>query len=114
MIMNIRKYQLISTQHHFCHGKSGAGFTHHHFCYVYILRSLKFYGEIYIGSAYDLKRRLREHNVGKELSTKIYLPWSVYYYEAYPSEHLARMREKRLKQNGNAVRELKKRIGLIV
>jgi len=52
--------------------------------------------------------------VGKELSTKIYLPWSVYYYEAYPSEHLVRMREKRLKQNGNALRELKKRIGLIV
>ena len=35
------------------------------------------------------------------------------YYEAYASESLARSREKRLKSHGNAVRELKKRIGIV-
>jgi len=36
----------------------------------------------------------------------------VYYYEAYFEEKFARIRESRLKYNGNAFRELKKRIGL--
>jgi len=35
------------------------------------------------------------------------------YYEACPTEKLARLREQRLKHNGNAIRELKKRIGLM-
>lgn len=79
--------------------------------YVYLLLS-KIHNQIYIGSTNDLRRRLREHNDGKENSTKRYRPWSLYYYEAYLSENHARMREKRLKHNGNAIRELKKRIGL--
>lgn len=69
--------------------------------------------EIYIGSTNDLRRRLQEHNDGKEISTKRYAPWTIFYYEAYLTEKLARLREKRLKHNGNAIRELKKRIGLI-
>jgi len=79
--------------------------------YVYILKS-KFNGEIYIGSTNNLERRLKEHNSGVEISTKRYIPWSLYYYEAYLIEKLARIREKKLKYNGNAIRELKKRIGL--
>ena len=42
------------------------------------------------------------------------MPWKLLYYEAYLSEKSARMREKRLKYNGNAIRELKKRIALDV
>ncbi len=80
--------------------------------YVYVLKS-EFMKEIYIGSTNDLRRRLREHNSKLEISTKRYAPWSVYYYEAYLTEKLARIREKRLKNNGNAIRELKKRIGLL-
>ena len=79
--------------------------------YVYILKS-KFMEEIYVGSTIDLKKRIREHNSGLEISTKRYMPWVLHYYEAYFSEKLARLREKKLKYNGNAVRELKKRIGL--
>ncbi|OGY90712.1 MAG: hypothetical protein A3B31_02620 [Candidatus Komeilibacteria bacterium RIFCSPLOWO2_01_FULL_53_11] len=37
----------------------------------------------------------------------------MYYYEAYPTEKLARLREKRLKHNGNSIRELKKRLDLL-
>jgi len=79
--------------------------------YVYVLES-KSVGEIYIGSTNSLERRLREHNSGAETSTKRYMPWFLLYYEAYSTEELARTREKKLKYNGNAIRELKKRIGI--
>ena len=69
--------------------------------------------EIYIGSTGDLKRRFSKHNSGKEKSTRRYMPWTLVYYESYKTERLARVREKRLKYNGNAIRELKKRNGLI-
>ena len=81
--------------------------------YVYILKS-KIVDEIYIGSTNNLERRLKEHNNKVEIFTKRYAPWGVYYYEAYLVEKLARMREKKLKYNGNAIRELKKRIGLVL
>lgn len=80
--------------------------------YVYLLMSMK-YNETYIGSTNDLRRRFKEHNTSKEISTKCYLPWVLVYYEVYNMEKLARLREKRLKHNGNAVRELKKRVGLL-
>ncbi|MEK7534017.1 MAG: GIY-YIG nuclease family protein [Patescibacteria group bacterium] len=78
--------------------------------YVYILQS-KLNSESYTGSSNDLKKRFQEHNDGKVTSTKRYKPWKLIYYEAYQTEKLARIREKRLKYNGNAIRELKKRIG---
>lgn len=66
-----------------------------------------------MGSTSDLKNRLIEHNNGKVISTRRYMPWNLVYYEAYIKEKFARMREKRLKHNGNAITELKKRIGLL-
>ncbi|MDD4989766.1 MAG: GIY-YIG nuclease family protein [Candidatus Pacebacteria bacterium] len=80
--------------------------------YVYLLKS-KITNQFYVGSTNDLIKRINEHNNGRVISTKPYMPWKVYYYEAYPSEKLARMREKRLKYGGNAIRELKKRLGMI-
>ena len=79
--------------------------------YVYFLKSKNF-NQIYVGSTNDLKRRLEEHNKGKSPSTKRYLPWKLIYYEAFEEENFARMREKKLKNHGNSLRELKKRIGL--
>ncbi|MEK7570025.1 MAG: GIY-YIG nuclease family protein [Patescibacteria group bacterium] len=79
--------------------------------YVYYLRSLSS-NESYIGSTKDLKRRVKEHNDGKSFSTKRYRPWQLQYYEAFHEESLARMREHNLKHNGNALRELKKRLTL--
>ena len=80
--------------------------------YVYLLQS-EINKHIYIGSTKNLRMRMDVHNRGKEFYTKLYKPWNLIYYEAYFTEKLARLREKRLKQNGNAVRELKKRIGLL-
>jgi putative endonuclease len=80
--------------------------------YVYLLKSEK-NNRIYIGSTNNLKKRIKEHNKGKVFSTKYYLPWRLIYYEAYDKESLARLREKRLKYNGNALRELKKRLNLL-
>ncbi len=74
--------------------------------YVYLLESKK-YDEIYVGSTNDLRRRLGEHNNGKEISTKRYMPWLLVSYEAYQSEKDARHREKMLKQHGNAMRQFK-------
>ncbi len=79
--------------------------------YTYILQS-KLNSEIYIGSTNNLQIRFSEHNKGKVNSTKRYMPWRLVYYEAFTIEKLARRREKKLKYNGNAIRELKKRIGL--
>jgi putative endonuclease len=78
---------------------------------VYLLKS-KLNGELYRGSTNDLKCRFKEHNDGKVFSTKRYRPWKLIYYEAFAEEKLARLREQNLKYNGNAMHELKKRLGL--
>jgi len=59
----------------------------------------------YIGYTSDLKKRFLEH---KENKGEIEL----IYYEAYQSEKLARIREKKLKQFGSAWRGLKQRLNL--
>lgn len=81
--------------------------------YVYILVSQINKTKIYIGSTNNLIKRFKEHNDGKVFSTKTHKPWFLIYYEAYNQEKLARIREQRLKNHGNALQELKKKIGLI-
>lgn len=78
--------------------------------YVYILKSL-LHKDLYVGSTNDLKTRFRQHNAGKSKYTLEHKPWQLLYYEAYSFENLARSREQKLKQHGNALRALKKRIG---
>jgi len=78
--------------------------------YIYVLQS-ELNGQSYVRSTNNLKTRFKQHNNDRITSTKRYKPWKLLYYEAYESEKLARIREKRLKYNGNAMRELKKRIG---
>ncbi|MDO8529819.1 MAG: GIY-YIG nuclease family protein [bacterium] len=67
--------------------------------YLYILR--KGDDKLYIGYTNDLKRRIAEHK-GK-------LPELVYY-EAYKDKLDAQDRERKLKQRGHGIKELKKRI----
>ena len=79
------------------------------FFYTYILQS-KADKKFYIGSTNDLAKRLKEHNAGKVKSTKARLPFKLVYYEAYPNEKSARLREKQLKNDKRAKRRLLDRV----
>jgi putative endonuclease len=79
--------------------------------YVYILKSLKFKGKIYIGYTSDLKKRVGLHKAGSNNTTRNLRPLELVYYEAFKSKMDAHNREKQLKNYGNALGHLKKRIG---
>ncbi|MEK7599233.1 MAG: GIY-YIG nuclease family protein [Patescibacteria group bacterium] len=79
--------------------------------YVYVLQSLKDC-KLYIGYSDDLKRRVQEHNSGKNKSTKHRKPFRLVYYEAYQSKLDAENRETNLKLFGRALGGLKRRIKL--
>jgi putative endonuclease len=77
--------------------------------YVYILHS-ESKERIYIGKTNDLKRRIKEHNAGQNVSTKGHRPWTLIFYEAYINEDDARRRERYLKttQGHQAIRRMLK------
>ncbi|OGY47777.1 MAG: hypothetical protein A3J62_01030 [Candidatus Buchananbacteria bacterium RIFCSPHIGHO2_02_FULL_38_8] len=79
------------------------------FYYVYVLKSEKD-NSIYIGYTNDLRRRLKEHNELKNISTKNRAPFRLIYYEAYKARSDARYRENNLKRFAKAYNQLKKRI----
>jgi putative endonuclease len=67
--------------------------------YVYILKSIRQPGAIYIGYSKDLKSRLLEHNSGKSAHTAKYRPWVVESYSAFTEEVDAKRFEKYLKSS---------------
>ena len=75
--------------------------------YVYIIRSEL--GRLYYGATRNLRRRLVEHNTGRSKSTSGH-QWKLVYYEAYTDERDAWIREQRLKNVGQALAQLKRRI----
>lgn len=77
--------------------------------YVYILQSLKREKWLYKGSTSDLKRRVAEHNSGKNFSTAPYAPFRLIYYEAYLLKSDAEAREKYLKTS-MGMRVIKKQL----
>ena len=77
--------------------------------YTYVLKSKKD-GQLYIGSTNDFRKRFKEHNAGKVLSTKSRIPFELIYYEAYKADKDARLRESKLKLRSRAFEQLKKRI----
>ncbi len=79
--------------------------------YVYVLKS-KVDRRNYIGSTNDLRKRFKEHNLGRVYSTKDRIPFEIIYYEAYKSEKDARIREHNLKLRSKAYTQLKIRIKL--
>ena len=66
------------------------------FFYTYVLRSLKD-DENYIGYTNNLRRRLEEHNLGKNFSTKSRRPLKLIYFEACLNKEDAEQREKYFK-----------------
>ena len=67
------------------------------FHYIYVLENKD--GRLYIGYTTDLRKRFREHNRKRAVSTKAYAPWRLIHYEAYFNEHDARRREYYFKTN---------------
>ena len=67
--------------------------------YVYLIKSLN-KNWVYIGSTDDLRKRFREHNLGRVKSTNAYRPFRLIYYEAYENKTDARKREIELKRRG--------------
>lgn len=62
------------------------------FYYVYILKSVK-KDWLYVGVTSDLRKRFKEHNAGKSMSTKAYIPLELIFYEAYRNLKDAKRRE---------------------
>ena len=58
--------------------------------YVYVLENKS---ERYIGRTNNLRRRIQEHNAGKNLSTKSTANWKLIYYEAHLDFNDAKRRE---------------------
>jgi putative endonuclease len=77
--------------------------------YVYILKSKKD-NNLYIGYTNNLKKRIQQHNQGKNFSTSRRGSFSLIYYESFKSQKDATIREKQLKQFKSAYGHLKKRI----
>ncbi|HAS00261.1 MAG TPA: excinuclease ABC subunit C [Candidatus Moranbacteria bacterium] len=76
--------------------------------YVYVLQSL-IDGLLYTGYTGDLKKRISEHNEGRNFSTKTRKPFKLVYYEACFNEKDAKAREKYLK-SGMGKRYVKNRL----
>ena len=68
------------------------------FFYTYVLLSFKD-NDFYIGYTSDLKRRIEEHNLGKNFSTKFRGTFKLVYYESCLNEKDARQREAYLKSS---------------
>jgi len=71
--------------------------------YVYLLKLST--GKIYTGSTPDLKRRIKEHQDGKCISTMDFRPIQIVWYCAFPTRLQARRFEEYLKSgSGQAFR----------
>ncbi|TDS10944.1 putative endonuclease [Maribacter caenipelagi] len=64
--------------------------------YVYILKS-EVDDRLYKGMTTDLQKRIEQHNLGNNKSTKGFLPWVLVYKEEFETRVEAREREKYFK-----------------
>lgn len=58
--------------------------------YVYILQSVTFPENFYIGFTDNLKKRLHDHNAGYSTHTKKFMPWRLKNYIAFDDEQKAK------------------------
>jgi putative endonuclease len=75
--------------------------------YVYVL--LQNNGNLYTGSTDNLKRRFKDHEQGKVVSTKYNRPVKLILYEGYLFEKDAKRREKYLKTS-DGKRDIKRQL----
>ncbi len=65
--------------------------------YVYLLESVAFPGQFYIGHTHDLRGRFADHNAGKSPHTAKCKPWRLVTYIAFSDEAKAIAFERYLK-----------------
>lgn len=73
---------------------------------VYIIKS-KSRNWHYVGFTTNIKRRLKQHNLGKVRSTKPYRPFELKYTKEYSTSSEARKTEKYLKVGSNKEKHIK-------
>ena len=67
--------------------------------YVYILRSVEYPEQTYVGFSADLKKRIKQHNEGGCPHTAKFKPWKLIWYGAFPDKMRALDFEKYLKSH---------------
>lgn len=65
--------------------------------YVYLIRSLKFHNQTYVGLTSDVRKRLAAHNAGQSTHTAKYKPWELVTYLGFSRQERAAEFEKYLK-----------------
>jgi putative endonuclease len=78
--------------------------------YVYVLCNTDDCSDRYVGYTKDLKIRMLQHNSSNSKKYTSNRKWKLAYYEAFQSKEDAQKREKRLKDDGRAKRQLFERI----
>ncbi len=74
--------------------------------YVYIIRSIQFSNQIYVGRTTNITKRLYNHNSGTTPHTKRYSPWELVTYLMFTEKVKAVAFEKYLKSgSGRAFRD---------
>jgi predicted GIY-YIG superfamily endonuclease len=72
--------------------------------YVYLIRSVSFPNQIYIGYTQDINTRISDHNAGLSIHTSKYKPWELITYLCFKDQNKAIDFEKYLKsQSGRAL-----------
>ncbi|GLH77707.1 excinuclease ABC subunit C [Bradyrhizobium sp. SSBR45G] len=67
--------------------------------YVYILRSVTFPDQEYVGATADIRQRLKDHNGGRSAHTSKFMPWTLVWYCAFPDKQRALAFEAYLKSH---------------
>lgn len=65
--------------------------------YVYLLRSINFPEQTYVGFTNDLKARMRAHDAGESKHTAKFAPWKIVTYHAFADKRKAQEFEYYLK-----------------
>ncbi len=77
--------------------------------YVYLIRSISFPDQVYVGITGNLKKRIATHNSGGSVHAAKYKPWEIIVYMGFKNEIKARQFEKYLK-SGSGRAFAKKRL----
>lgn len=67
--------------------------------YVYLIQSIKYPEQKYVGFTTDLKNRLETHNSGGSTYTKAYMPWRLITYLGFSDKRQAKEFEYYLKSS---------------